>query len=272
MSNLQGENKGAILTALRQLQVTDKAHADVFNPLFQALLDNDVTLEAVAKAYTDAQVQLVTETGIPKLVSYKFLLKAEFDLQVEFTIPLANFNKETDTCIVAQNSAILNDIADYSIVGEKVVLNNPVDAGTEIFVIVFKNVPIGPEGSVSGKVIGAGTLDESKFSEELQEKINSTETHLQPGEREKWDKAAIDATIALQTKKTNKDANGIYTSVGKYRKSTGTLYQLSVLSGGTSPLYTTRTVTNYAEDGITEIAKNIYTLTYDADGQLISEE
>jgi hypothetical protein len=52
------------------------------------------------------------------------------------------------------------------------------------------------------------------------------------------------------TKKFDTDDNGIDTRVEKYRLN-GTLLEKSVLSGGTSPNYTTRTITFYAADGAT---------------------
>lgn len=59
----------------------------------------------------------------------------------------------------------------------------------------------------------------------------------------------------------NADANSIYTRV-EYRRSDNTLYKLSVLSGGTSPAYTTETVTYYAADGTTAVKTLTYALTY----------
>ncbi len=59
------------------------------------------------------------------------------------------------------------------------------------------------------------------------------------------------------------DANGIFTTV-KYYRVDGTLAEQSVLSGGSSPTYTTRTVNRYAADGATVVATVALTLTYDA--------
>lgn len=42
---LQGNVKNEINEQLRALQTTDSAHPNTFNPLFQDLLDNDVTLD-----------------------------------------------------------------------------------------------------------------------------------------------------------------------------------------------------------------------------------
>ena len=66
------------------------------------------------------------------------------------------------------------------------------------------------------------------------------------------------------------DANGIFTTV-QYSRSDGTLAWQSVLSGGSSPTYTTRTVTRYAKDGITVISTTALALTYDAYNNLLTE-
>lgn len=108
--------------------------------------------------------------------------------------------------------------------------------------------------------------------------------HITATERAAWNSAEANAKAytdsapeAMQRNlgifnvyKSGKDANGIFTIV-EYKRSDGTLYARSVLSGGTSPQYTTRTITYYAADGTTVIRTDPYTLVYDADGDLISE-
>lgn len=71
--------------------------------------------------------------------------------------------------------------------------------------------------------------------------------------------------------KSNKDSNGVFTTVEQRRKSDNTLVSRSVLSGGTSPLYTTRTLTYYEKDGTTVAKTDSMALSYDADGDLVSE-
>jgi hypothetical protein len=70
--------------------------------------------------------------------------------------------------------------------------------------------------------------------------------------------------------KSGKDANGVFTNV-EYKRQDDTLAIKSVLSGGSSPNYTTRTITYYALNGTTLEKTSTRTLTYDADGVLISE-
>ena len=78
----------------------------------------------------------------------------------------------------------------------------------------------------------------------------------------------IDYSV-LNKELTGRDSNGIFTTV-EYKVGSS-LRKRSVLSGGTSPTYTTRTVTLYAADGTTVISTTVYTLAYDGNGDLISE-
>ncbi|GKV70293.1 hypothetical protein NCCP2716_27910 [Sporosarcina sp. NCCP-2716] len=78
--------------------------------------------------------------------------------------------------------------------------------------------------------------------------------------------------IPVKTIKSNIDENYIFTTVEHRRKSDNTLVRKSVLSGGESPQYTTRTITQYAADGVTVVGTpSIYTLSYNDDGILTSE-
>ncbi|MCQ5366082.1 phage tail protein [Anoxybacillus salavatliensis] len=108
--------------------------------------------------------------------------------------------------------------------------------------------------------------------------------HITAAERAAWNSAEANAKAytdsapeAMQRNlgifnvyKSGKDANGIFTIV-EYKRANGTLFARSVLSDGTSPQYTTRTVTYYDTDGTTVLRTDTYTLTYDTDGDLISE-
>jgi hypothetical protein len=76
---------------------------------------------------------------------------------------------------------------------------------------------------------------------------------------------------SYKVSKSGKDSNGVFTTVDHRRKSDNTLVRRSVLTGGTSPQYTTRTVTFYASNGSTVVKTDTFTLSYDADGDLISE-
>lgn len=80
-----------------------------------------------------------------------------------------------------------------------------------------------------------------------------------------------DLTDDLKVIKSNKDSNGIFTTVTYRRKTDNTLFATSVLSGGTSPSYTTRTITYYEPNGTTVRKTVTNTLSYDADGALVSE-
>lgn len=86
--------------------------------------------------------------------------------------------------------------------------------------------------------------------------------------------AAIEAALIafeldMSTYRSDKDASGVFVTIDR-RRIDGTLFKRSVLSGGTSPTYTTRTVTYYAADGATVAATHVYNLGYSGT-DLISE-
>ena len=75
-----------------------------------------------------------------------------------------------------------------------------------------------------------------------------------------------------QTVKSGKDAEGMFTVIEyKTKETTPILVMKSTLSGGTAPQYTTRTEEWYASDGVTVEETISYSLSYDADGDLVSE-
>lgn len=80
---------------------------------------------------------------------------------------------------------------------------------------------------------------------------------------------AIDPVQPLSYERSQKDGNGIYKTIEFFRPD-GSLAKTSVLSGGTSPTYTTRTETWYDLDGETVLSETVYDLSYSS-GELISE-
>ena len=104
----------------------------------------------------------------------------------------------------------------------------------------------------------------------LIEHIENNDIHVSDQEKKLWSQAASQL-VSTKTVKLNKDENGIFTRIEKRRKSDNTLIAVSELSGGTSPKYATRTMTRYNADGVTVINSDIFALSYDEDGELISE-
>jgi hypothetical protein len=162
----------------------------------------------------------------------------------------------------------------------------------------------GNDGAGSG--LDADTVDGKNFSDiqaDAQSRANTAESnakaytdqqlaahsadnvkHITAAERTAWNNAEQNAKAYTDSApetmqrnignfnvyKSGKDSNGIFTTVD-YKRPDGTLYARSVLSGGTSPQYTTRTITYYDTNGTTVIRTDVYALTYDANGDLISE-
>lgn len=77
------------------------------------------------------------------------------------------------------------------------------------------------------------------------------------------------ALYGLAMSRTGKDTENIYTTIS-FKRADGTLARQSILSGGTSPEYTTRTESLYGLDGTTVTQTLVFTLTYDS-GELVSE-
>lgn len=129
--------------------------------------------EVNAKAYTDQQIQLVTETGIPKLVRYEYTLYPTTENQTTFEIPLDIFDAETDSEVVVKNTVTLDPNEDYTIEGKNIVLNEPVPLNTRLTVFIYKNVPIGEEGAINGAVLANGTIAFEKLDEATKDLINN---------------------------------------------------------------------------------------------------
>jgi Phage tail-collar fibre protein len=140
--------------------------------------------------------------------------------------------------------------------------------------------PAGAQAKADQAEANANAYTDQKVSEHSAD----TTKHVTPAEKAAWNSAEANAKAytdsapeAMQRNlgvfnvyKSGKDENGIFTIV-EYKRADGTLYARSVLSGGTSPQYTTRTITYYDNDGTTVLRTDPYTLIYDADGDLIGE-
>ena len=113
---------------------------------------------ATTEAYVDQQILLVTETGIPKLMVYPLPVTATEDNQTVFPIGLDTFDSGTDTVLVQSGRTMLFPQLDYTISEGNVVLTEGVPIDRVIGIYVMKNVPLGEDGSVSGKVIADDTV------------------------------------------------------------------------------------------------------------------
>lgn len=147
----------------------------------------------------------------------------------------------------------------------KTILNDnwdKIDADSKV-----KSDAIASNSSKIGTLANLGTIDKSSTVNAINEtsnKIGLLTTNIATNT------TAISNINMYTTAKLNIDVNNIWTEVDLKRKD-GTLIVKSVLSGGTSPTYTTRTETYYAVDGTTVTNTVIYTRTYNIDGILITE-
>ncbi|WP_334075231.1 MULTISPECIES: phage tail protein [Paenibacillus] len=163
----------ASLTEKGKVQLSNATNSSAEDMAATPKAVKDATLEA--KSYTDQQIGLVTETGIPKLVSYPLKVVATVDNQTVFEIPLDLFDANTDTLLLAINRAFL-DSTQYTISNTvrdesgtvtrraQITLLSGVAASTELMMMVFKNVPIGSDGAINGAVLAVDTVPMNRVS------------------------------------------------------------------------------------------------------------
>lgn len=113
------------------------------------------------------EVDSLSTTGIPKLVSFDYDIAATTDNQTVFTIPYEYLSIATDTVEVFVNGIAVPD--NYYIVTEPVEVESEITlgfvtlteakpTGTIVKVRILKNVPNGDEGSVDGEVITVDSI------------------------------------------------------------------------------------------------------------------
>lgn len=192
-----------------------------------------------AKSYTDQQISLVTETGIPKLVSYPLLVTATADNQKVFEIPLDLFDANTDTLLVAINRAVL-DSTQYTVTntvrneaGEvtqraKITLLSGVASTSEVTMIVLKNVPIGPEGAINGAVLAVNSVPINRVNG-LQDQLDET---FQAGNERKAEVVAALVAIGI-TASTNETWAQLISKISAVIRATGNAMPGNVLVGKT---------------------------------------
>lgn len=128
-----------------------------------------------------------------------------------------------------------------------------------------------------------GKISQGELKVELAQKINDAAAHSedqtnphgvtaeQTGAYHPGAKNAVKKDLSkYEVHRSGKDSKGIFT-VLEYRTQEGNLVMKSTLSGGTSPKYTTRTEAWYKSDGITVDETVIFTISYDVDGDVVSE-
>lgn len=132
--------------------------------------------ELAAKNYTDHQIILITETGIPKLHVYEYKFDNVPVGTNEIEIPLETFSKQTDTVKLFINTIprdtdyfdVIDTVFDREgrlVEKAKLALTDPLSVASKITIEVWKHIPIGEEGSVSGRVIASNTIDDSRIGE-----------------------------------------------------------------------------------------------------------
>ncbi|WP_179013864.1 phage tail protein [Paenibacillus sp. 79R4] len=242
----------ASLTVKGKVQLSSATDSAAENQAATPKAIKDAALQA--KSYTDQQISLVTETGIPKLVSYPLLVTATADNQNVFEIPLDLFDANTDTLLVAINRAVL-DATQYTLTNTvrdgagqvtqraKINLLSGVAATSEVTMVVLKNVPIGPDGAINGGVLATGSVPINRV-DGLQDKLDQA---FQAGNERK--KEVVDALVALGVSASTNDSwDTLISKMATVIKATGNADVGDVLAG--------RTFSNASAAGLTGTMPN----------------
>jgi len=93
-------------------------------------------------------------------------------------------------------------------------------------------------------------------------------TELEHGFMHRYDKMKL-ATLNMYA--SGKDVNGVYTII-EYKRTNGTLYMRSTASNPNADgKYQTITVEYFEPDGQTKFDEEVWTITYDVDGNIVSK-
>lgn len=166
-------------------------------------------------------------------------------VQSLITVPTSVFQQQFDTWFASIADVTEQSVTDWQI------------AQQQAFTLWFESIKGQLDGDVGAKLasdLATHKAEYAQFKTAIEKEV-----------------AELQNANELSVVKSDKDSEGIFKTVTYKRKSDNTIFAKSVLSGGTSPQYTTRTLTFYNADGITVKATKIYTLSYDADGDLVSE-
>lgn len=227
----------ASLTVKGKVQLSSATDSEAQDRAATPKAVKDASLQA--RSYTDQQISLVTETGIPKLVSYPLLVTATADNQKVFEIPLDLFDANTDTLLVAINRAVL-DTTQYTVTNTirdgagqvtqraKINLLSGVATTSEVTMVVLKNVPIGPDGAINGAVLATDSVPINRVNG-LQDQLDQA---FQAGNERK--KEVVDALVALGVPASTNDSwDMLISKMATIIKATGNAAVGDVLAGKT---------------------------------------
>lgn len=184
-------------------------------------------------------------------------------VQSLITVPTSVFQQQFDAWFASIADVTEQSVKDWQI------------AQQQAFTMWFESIKGQLDGDVGSKLASdlathqvEDATNAKKGHVQLVDDVNGNSSSLVPTQNAVRKK--IEQT-EYKVSKSGKDSNGIFTTVEYQRKTDNTLAVKSILSGGTSPQYTTRTVTYYGVDGTTVESTVTKTLSYDSDGDLVGE-
>ena len=136
-----------------------------------------------AKEYTDeiASRGVGGDLGGISLFRYEYTIDIVRDNTSTVQIPLSTYSSR-DVVLVSTNTVVPSPTdkrLGYSINDQGLItFKTPLSAGSSVYIVVLKNIPIGPEGAVDAKVLLEGSVTADRLEPELQEKIESAASSI----------------------------------------------------------------------------------------------
>lgn len=216
-----------------------------------------------------------------RLVSFKNRVILDSDVNV-IAVDIPEWSPNIDEMFVVFVGGIYQrEGVEYTIDSENRTILGTWESGTIIDFLVTKYVQVvASDVYLDGHMLNPDSVERGALSTSLREELDYTAFALSEinvfftqmmqeiagGFSLKADITYVDDSVMNELSKyrLNIDANSIATEI-RYKREDATLFKKSVLSGGTSPLYTTRTVTYYEADGITVKKTVTYAISYIGD-------
>lgn len=185
------------------------------------------------------------------------------------TIPVT-YVASSEVLILTQNGTVIYPTTDYTVSGTTVTkASGTWDKGTILEFLVIGGSAT-PSGTFDGSLVSDGTVTDAKLHTDI--KIGSLTGLNTTNKGSVVDAINEVAETAYNVYKSTPDAYGVYTVVEYKRKSNGTLYRKSTLSNpDANSNYQTQTIQYYNTAGTTVIATETWVISYDTDGNIVSE-
>lgn len=130
------------------------------------------------KEYVDSVFSEASIGTSYKMVNFQYTISVT-EVRSTFKIPLQTFKKDRDFLLVTSNVTVPspdNPTLGYTVDNDRnITFKTEFQPGDEIYLVIFKNVPVGSEDAFDGYYIKNGTIGTSKLDATLQRRLKLLE-------------------------------------------------------------------------------------------------